>query len=230
MTGPLDSEPVSAPATDVHRGTPSAPPLPSETDTAFVAALRDANLLQDLTDNLLLVLLERLPARKDDNARRLDLLELYYSAGDDKEVSERRVSADRFFIHKDIDPVDVKELVRRLRVLAPELDDVRIETTGRAETQLVLRAGEYLCPVVEDEEIDAPNSGDGEPTTTVRSVVGALNVLLERHGVRRRLVELPTDGHREAYLATRVADAMKLCQLGHLEDGSPEQLLEFAAW
>ena len=58
----------------------------------------------------------------------------------------------------------------------------------------------------------------------------ALNVLLARHQVARRLVELCSDGTREAYLAVDPVHARALCSAGYLELEDPDDVREFGAW
>ncbi|MEM6957656.1 MAG: hypothetical protein AAF411_12205 [Myxococcota bacterium] len=201
------------------------PPTPAESDGRFMANLRGAGLLDDLTDTLLQVFLERLDPSMDADARRLDILDLYYQGGGDLELGRRRAAQDRYFCHRATDEVSAHEVVQRLLPLLPELPTVRLERIGTEDQDdgpLVLRGGEHLSAVDDDE------SGNG--TVSVQALVGAINVLLARHNVRRRLVLLRVDGRREAFIAIGPAEAVGLCQRGCLEVGAPDQLMEYAAW
>ena len=215
------------------------PPTPAQADVAFVHSLRGAGLLEDLSDTLLQVFLERLGASQDADARRVDLLELYYQAGGDAELARRRVVQDRFLLHHSEDETSAHEIVRRLLALLPELPtSVRLERIGENSDDgpLVLRGGDHLSAVDDDEEgtldtgeIDL-SSLEEQPTIAVRSLVSAVNVLLERHDVRRRLLLLRSDGAREVYVATGPTEAAALCKHGCLELEDPSELFEFAAW
>lgn len=201
------------------------PPTPDQADTAFASKLKEAGLLSELSDTLLMVLLERVDAKDDEDARRLDLLSLYYLGGDDDEVAKRRQGADRWFVHDERRPVNAHAIVRGLAALAPELGDVSLERIGTDDGPLVVRAGDHLSAVTDDEEED-----EAEGYITVRGLVGALNVLLERNDVRERWVQLRGDGRREGFIAVGVTEAMLLCRYDCLEEDDPERLMEFGAW
>ena len=200
------------------------PPTPDQADTAFASKLKEAGLLSELTDTLLMVLLERVDAKDDEDARRLDLLSLYYLGGDDPEVADRRRTDDRWFLHDERRPANAHAIVGRLSRLAPELGDVSLERIGSDDGPLVVRAGDHLSAVTDEEEEDS------EGYITVRGLVGALNVLLERNDIRERWVQLRGDGRREGFVAIGVTEAMLLCRYDCLEDDDPEHVMEFGAW
>lgn len=227
------------PETQSARMSAAPPPTPAQADVAFVHSLRSAGLLEDLSDTLLQVFLERLGATHDADARRADLLELYYQAGGDSELARRRVVQDRFLLHHSEDETSAHEIVRRLLALLPELPtSVRLERIGENSDDgpLVLRGGDHLSAVDDAYEADLDTDQvdlmalDEQPTIAVRSLVSAVNVLLERHNVRRRLLLLRSDGLREVYIATGPTEAVALCKSGCLEVEDPGRLLEFAAW
>ncbi len=194
----------------------------------FIRTLRGAGLLEDMTETLLQVFLERLGATNQPDIRRLDILELYYQGGGDAELGRRRVATDRFLVHHDTDAVSAHELVQRLVALHPDLPPVQLERIGSEDTDdgpLVLRSAEHLSAID-----DEPDDDDIPGTVALRALVCALNVLLERQGERRRLVMLRADGAREAFIATSPTEAVSLCQSGCLEMTDPQDLLEFAAW
>ena len=60
--------------------------------------------------------------------------------------------------------------------------------------------------------------------------MSALNVLLDRYGVRERLVPLRSDAAREVYVALPLTEALELARLGHLEEESGEAVMELACW
>ena len=228
----------SAAATDSSSSgpPPGMPPLPQEADIAFVKSLRQVGLLAELSDGLLEVLLESVEP-KDEDGRRLDLLEMYYGAGGEQATAVRRVKADRFFIHHDSEAVTAHELVRRLSALMPEVGPIALERIGADDGPLVLRAKHHFSAVTDEYEDDLDTGEvdltELEPeavTITVRGLVRAMNVLLERNGVRERLVQLRSDGAREAYAAVGVSEAMGLCRARCLEDEDPERVMEDAAW
>jgi hypothetical protein len=68
------------------------------------------------------------------------------------------------------------------------------------------------------------------PMVSVHSMVQAVNSLLARKGVRRRMVELRSDGQREAYIGAGLREATSLLQAGFLEDEEAEELMDFAGW
>ena len=224
---------------EVERVMSVPPPTPSKSDAAYVSALREAGVLKDIGDVLLQVLQERLGASHDAFARRLDLIELYYQGGGDEEIGRKRVLEDRFFCHRSDEPISAHGIVRRIAGVTPELTAVRLERIGAGDSDdgpLVLRAGDHLAAVEEHDEADLDtdeidlNELSDVSTISVRALVGAVNVLLDRHDIRERLVLLPTDGGRESFIATGVTEAMLLCKNGFLEETAPESLIEFGGW
>lgn len=186
--------------------------------------MKEAGLISELSDTLLMVLLERVDAKDDEDARRLDLLSLYYLGGDDDEVAARRRSIDRWFVHDERRPVNAHTIVGRLANLAPELGDVSLERIGSDDGPLVVRAGDHLSAVTDED------AEEDEGYITVRGLVGALNVLLERNDIRERWVQLRGDGRREGFVALGVTEAMLLCRYDCLEEDDPERVMEFGAW
>lgn len=234
---PREAASPPAPASErpaSERPAPAAgpPPVPEQADGAFFGALREAGLLEELTDGLQMVLFERIGA-KNEEERRFDIIEMYYAANGDEAARATRIAADRYFAHDDTEPVNAHALVSRLAAVSPELGAVTLERIGSEDGPLVLRAGDHLSAVTDeddDEDEDGLSSDAGSPSITVRGLVRAINVLLDRHEVRERLVELPSDGRREAYVALGLSAAMQLCQADHLEERDPEALMEFAGW
>jgi len=223
---PAPSGPVSGP-----------PPTPEATDRSYVRALQGAGLMAELSEMLMAVLLDSVEPHEDEDARHLDLLELYYAGGDAEDVATRRRAADRFFVHHAEDVVNAHQLVSRLSALVPEIGTVSLERIGSDDGPLVLRAGEHFSAVVDEPEEEEMDTGqidltelEPETSITVRGLVGSINVLLDRNDVRSRLVPLTSDGEREAYVCCGVAEAMVLCRDGYLEAEDPERLMEFCAW
>ncbi len=231
---PMPTEPSQPRSDRPPQASESPPPTPAQQDRAFTERLRGAGLLGELTDGLLEVLLERVDPGGDEQARRLDLLSLYYEGSGDPEVAARRAAVDRWLLHRDGEAANAHAIVRRLASLAVELGPVGLERIGSVDGPLVVRAGEHLSAVTDGEEDIDADAGDphaAEPETiTVRGLVRALNVLLDRHQVRTRWVALASDGRREAFVTLGVAEAMLLCRSGDLEHASPEEVIEFAAW
>ena len=125
----------------------------------------------------------------------------------------------------------------RLGAITPELGPDTLERIGSDDGPLVLRAGEHLAAVTDPEEEEELDTGpidlselEESATITVRGLVRAVNILLDRFGVRERLVPLPSDGRREAYGALPVAEAMTLCRAGALDVTNAERLFDLAAW
>lgn len=212
-------------------------PLPSEDDLVFVAVLRGAGLVQELDDRELARAVAAQQLRSAHGiARNLDLLETYFGAAGDAATAKRRKATDRFFAHRDAEAVTAARLVERLSALAPEVGPVALERIGGGvEGQLVLRAGEQIAAVVDDEEVLDTNeidltSLDAAQTITIRGIVRAINVLLARVGVRARLVPLRSDGTREIYVGVGVAAAMELAGAGLLEDEDADELMDLGSW
>jgi len=89
-----------------------------------------------------------------------------------------------------------------------------------------LRAGEHVC-ALEDETHD----DTGVISVSVRDIVRALNVLLERHSVRVRLIGLLGDGEREAYIGvSTMSAAVPLVENDCLAAPDAESLMQLAAW
>ena len=125
-------------------------------------------------------------------------------------------------------------------MLTPELGTVELDRIGGGDGPLVLKAGEHFSAVLDDydeetdtEEYDLSEAAQhqrGVTMVTVRGLVRALNVLLDRHDVRERLVSLRGDDEREVYVALGVAEAAQLARAGFLEDENAEDMMELAAW
>jgi hypothetical protein len=212
--------------------------LPEE-DRTFVRDLRAAGLVEELDDEELLRVATEV-SEPDDDARRVALLELYFAAGGDRESSERRRRTDRFFVQRVGEPATAAGLVSRLTSLAPELGPVQIERIGGGDGPLVLRAGDHVAAVLDDYEeetetdefdlAEAEARKRGVTMVTVRGLVRAINVLLDRHEVRTRLIALRGDEEREVYVGLGLTEALQLVRGGHLEDESPEDVIELGAW
>lgn len=190
---------------------------------AFYSALRGAGVAQELSDPLIEVLMDMV-GPKAEAARRLDLLELYYAAGSDIDASRRRSKTDRMLVHHTGLRENAHAVVVRLALANPELLGVRLERFGGDDGPLVLRAGERVSAVNEDD------GEEGEPgSLAVRSLVQAFNVLLARADVGARLVLLPGDGQREMYVGVGREEALALCRAGFLDEDDPERVLEFCS-
>jgi hypothetical protein len=213
---------VGSPASQAVSGDGDAAAMAGASDADFVAALRDAGVAADLHGQEL-TRAARAVRHTETNARRIDLLDAYYGAGGDALTSQRRRAMDRWFPYNASQRLDATELVIRAQMVLPELPAARLERIGGA---LVLRAGEHVC-ALEDEQDDLPDA----PSISVRDLVRAFNVLLERHNVRVRLVGLIGDGQREVYLGLRtVAAAMALVKGDYLEPADAETLVDLTNW
>lgn len=210
---------------------------PKPEDLLFVNELSAAGLMDELQAAELGDIAEKL-GDVEGVRRRVDLLELYYYYAQGNPIAARRRRMnDRFFMHREEDgTATANVLVERLAELAPELPEVNLERIGDSITDpLVLRSGEHFSAVVDDYEEDMDTDEidlrelDGA-SISVRGLVRALNILLDRHDVRERLVEMRSDDEREAYLATTVANAVNLCKAGYLEEETVEDVMELAGW
>ncbi len=209
---------------------------------AFVRALRDAGLAPDLAGDELLRA-ATLVGEVRGIAARIDLLERYYEAAHHEDVARARVSVDRFFLQREGEPVTAARLVARLAFLTPELGEVRLERIGGGDDgPMVLRAGEHLAALLDDyeenldtdqidlREIEARRAAGDVTMVTVRGLVGAFNVLLDRFGVRERFVPLTSDAAREVYVALPLTEAIELQRAGHIEEETAEDLMELGGW
>ena len=208
-------------------------------DQLFLDAMSAAGLLEELDEEELLRLASEVGEGEPDE-RCVTLLELYYDAGGDEEAAGRRRRKDRFFLQRVDQPATASGLVARLVELTPELAEVTLERIGGGDGPLVLRSGEHFAAVLDDydEETDtgeldireAELRKSGVPMVTVRGLVHALNVLLDRRGVRERLVALRGDAEREIYAGLGVTEAMQLTRSGYLEDDDAEDVMDLGAW
>lgn len=213
--------------------------LLDEEDRRFLEALREAGLMADLEEEELLRVASE-ASDADVDARRVTMLEVYYDAGGDEAAGAARRGADRFFVQRVGEPATAAGLVERLAALASELEAVQLERIGGDDGPLVLRSGEHVAAVLDDyeEETDTDEYDLAEaearksavPMVTVRGLVRAINVLLDRSGVRNRLVALRGDEEREVYVSVGVTEAVQLAQRGYLEDDDAEDVMELAAW
>jgi hypothetical protein len=210
-------------------------------DLEFVKALRGAGLLGELEGEELL----RVATSVSDATgleRRIDMLEDYYGAAGDTERSYFRRRRDRFFMQRASEASTAKRLVIKLAELAPEVGAIGLERIGGStDGPLVLRAGEHFAALLDDyeenldtDEVDLREIEDarhGHVTmVTLRGLVRAVNVLLDRNGVRERMVALRSDEDREVYVATSVTEAIELARGGWLEDEDVEQVMELGGW
>ncbi|MDQ3032202.1 MAG: hypothetical protein M3Y87_07290 [Myxococcota bacterium] len=208
----------------------------------FLDVLRAAGLAKDLAGDELLRVATAI-ADADGLERRIDLLESYYGAAGDQGIGEARRTGDRFFLQHASDPVTAAGLVTRLGEITPELGAIALERIGAGDDgPLVLRAGEHFCALLDEHEetldtdeidlrdLEERRRAGGVTMVTVRGLVRAVNVLLDRHGVRERLVALRSDAQREVYLATSVTDAIQLARGGWLEDDDVEEVMELGGW
>lgn len=237
------SPPASAPLSQLppresaHR---LAARLLTPEDLKFLERLRQAGLIRDLDEDELLRVATSIPDA-DGLERRIDLLEAYYGGGGDVTLARARARQDRFLLQRASEPVTTTVLLSHLADVAPELGELVLEQIGTGDDgPLVLRAGEHIAALVDDdEELLDPDQIDltdleipegAIATITLRGLVRAVNVLLDRHGVRDRMVALRSDAEREVYLATTVTEALELAQSGWLEDDDVEDVMELASW
>ena len=221
MTASL-KESVLPPASETHAD--HGGPAYSKRDEEFVKTLNAAGLANDLD----VVQLHEIAAGIEEDrvdARRMDILERYYSVDDDPEAAHHRRMSDRFFHHHDDFAVNAHQIVEKLASINVEVSSATLQRIGPEDGPLVLRAGEHFSAVT-DEEDDA-----GEPgTVAVRALVRAMNALLAKASVDQRLVPLVPDEARELYVGVTEEGAMTLLQGGCTEISAVQALREFASW
>ncbi len=194
-------------------------------DYAFVAALREAGLVCELHGGEMARVARHLLSQST-RGRHLDLLFAYYAAGGDALVSRRRMVTDRWFIYSTKQALHLNQVLVRLLGVLPEISGTRLERVADEEGPLVLRCDEHVCALEDETE-----EGTEQRTVSVAGLVRALNVLLDRQGVRSRLVGLFGDGTREAYVAiASMAAAVPLAQAGYLSAPDAENLMEQTGW
>jgi hypothetical protein len=205
---------------------PTDPILPASLDEhGFLAGLQAAGALRELSLSEIERISRSLPEDGGAAARRIDLLEAYYAAGGDAVAALRRRAADRWFVYRGSDAIGAPQLMQRLLGVVPELSGAHLERVGSASGTLVIRLGEHIC-AVDDEHAER-----GGARVSVHEVVRALNVLLERKGVRARLVGLLGDGAREAYLGLpSLTSALALTEADYLTAPDIETLMALTAW
>ena len=197
----------------------------SPEEASFVTLLNEAPLCGEL-DGMELTRAARLIEHNSAAARRLDLLEAYYDADGDPITAQRRVATDRWFVYRSQEGLNASQLVTRVLAVLPELTGAHFERVGGPEGALLLRAGDHVC-AIEDEADD----GTGVVSVSVRDVVRAVNVLLERHDLRVRMVGLLGDGQREAYIGvSSMAAAVALVDGDYLAATDTEALIQLTAW
>jgi hypothetical protein len=197
---------------------------PTPDELSFAAALRASGVASEL-DGEELSRAVNLIKSDATRARRLDLLHAYYAAGGDALVSRRRQATDRWFSYCANDGLHVTQVLQRLLNVLPEIYGARIERVGGTSGTLVVRAGEHVCALEDEQE-----EGDMN-TVSVAGLVRALNVLLGRQNVRARLVGVFGDGERETYLgAPSMAAALSLAQADYLTVADAESLMEQTGW
>lgn len=206
----------------LHPQAQSAPS--SRRDEDFVRLLNSAGLACELDATQLSTITASLEESLIDS-RRMDILELYYRGNDDTSVALRRRAGDRFFMHNDYFSVNAHQLVASLASLNPEVAPVELQRIGTDDGPLVLRTGEHFSAVTDEDDEDAEQG-----TVAVRALVRALNVLLAKAGVDKRLVPLVPGDSRELYVGVTEEGAMTLLQGGCTELSAVAALREFASW
>lgn len=221
MTASL-KESANPPAANLNSQKPSA--SYSKRDADFVRLLNAAGVARELDQELLSTITVTLHDSAID-ARRIDILEIYYRGNDDPAVALRRRASDRFFMHDECFSVNAHQLVASLASLNPEVAPVELQRIGADDGPLVLRAGENFSAVSDEEDEDADPG-----TVAVRALVRAVNSLLAKAGVSERLVPLSRGESRELYLGVTEDGAMALLQGGCTELSAAAALREFASW
>ena len=207
-------------------GEPSIPPpTPEEDDRAFVQSLRDSGLLRDLSESLLDVYFASLDPQEDSDARQIDVLEFYY-AGTDPAASARRLEDDHVMFFRDGDVASARTILSKLCAILPDIGDVKLEKIGGDDGALILRRGDVISAIADEEQPEVEDVA----SVSVREIVRSFNGVLSREGVRERFVELAADGTREIYVAVRVAEALMLCNANCLGDDNVDDIMEYAAW
>jgi hypothetical protein len=195
-------------------------------DCAFVAALRATGLATEL-DGLELARAAKGVTAQARRARYLDLLGSYYAAAGDPLVSRRRQATDRWFVYTAAESLHVTQLLPRILNVLPEIYGARIERVGGASGTLVVRAGEHVCAL--EDELD--EADEAAQSVSVGSLVRSLNMLLNRQGIRTRMIGLFGDGEREAYVGiSSMADAVRLVQGDYLTAVDAESLMDLTGW
>lgn len=215
-------ESVHPPVIDLHVEHEGAGYSPR--DEEFVKILNAAGLAQEFDSDELQSIAASLSEERVDS-RRMEILERYYEVGEDIGVAVRRRVADRFFSHHADLLVTAHDIVAKLATLNTEIASVTLQRIGAEDGPLVLRAGEHFSAIT-DEEDDQGDTG----TVAVRALVRALNALLAKASVEKRLVPLMPDEVREHYVGVSEDGAMTLLQAGCTEISAVQALREFASW
>lgn len=209
-------------------------------DLVFVEALRAAGVARELEGEELLRVATSV-ADAHGAARQIDLLEAYYRAEDEGRARARRC-ADRFFLQRADRSTTAAGLVAKLAELAPEVGAIGLERIGGKDGALVLRAGDHFAALLDDyeeqldtdeidlREIEERRRNNQVTMVTVRGLVRAVNALLDRHGIRDRLVSLRSDDQREVYVSLGMKEAIELAREGWLDDENVEDVMELAGW
>lgn len=238
-TDPPDAESPGARSAD--RGRRLAEQLLDPGDLAFLEALAGAGRLAELDDDEMVRIASEVGDADTSEGRRVDLLEMYYAAGGADEDARRRRAADRFFVQKVGEPATAAGLVERLAALAPEIGEASLTRIGGADDgPLVVQTGEHFAAVLDDydEETDTDQYSLREaearrsdvPMVTVRGLVRAVNVLLEKANVRERLIGIRSDLDREVYVSLGLSDALTFTDQDYLEDDSRQDVMALGAW
>ncbi|MFK7985119.1 MAG: hypothetical protein AB8I08_03735 [Sandaracinaceae bacterium] len=210
-------------------------------DLAFLEALTGAGRLAELDDQEMVRIASEVGDAESAEARRVDLLEMYYAAAGANEDAKRRIEADRFFVQKVGEPATAAGLVERLARLAPEIGQAALTRIGGGDDgPLVVQTGEHFAAVLDDydEETDTDQYSIKEaeqrrsdvPMVTVRGLVRAVNVLLEKADVRERLIGIRSDAEREVYVSLGLSDALTFADQDFLEDDSRQDVMALGAW
>ena len=211
-------------------------PVRDELDR-FIEAVRAVGLLGDADAAEIARCRSEVRDSKELTARH-QFLRAYYGAAGDGARSAARMHADRYFGYLEDDAMTAKKLLARLVSLCPEVGDAQIDRVGSAEDgQLVVRSGEVAIAIYDDaqlsedtDELDIRELERPNEMVTVRGIVRAINALLARGEVRKRLIALKAAEGWETYVGLGVHDAVDLLIGGWLEDEATEDVMELGAW
>ena len=137
---------------------------------------------------------------------------------------------------RDQDAQSAVSVVERLSEVLPELPGLCIQRIGEGdESALLLCSGEQIAGVVDDYELQLDTDEVDlrvleDRTLSVRSIVHAVNMLLERIGIEDRLISLKADLHREVYVALNREAAERLAKASRIDEIDAEETIEHSCW
>lgn len=162
----------------------------------------------------------------------IGLLESYFQGDGSADDGLRRRQQARLLVHHETHRSTARDILARLAMVVPELDNISLLITGSTRVMSVWADG--MATIVPESDIDVERVTIAgvvhkKRAVTVRGLVSAVNRLLAMLGHDFRFVQLVAPDNVEAFVGVSPIDSAFLERGGALELKG-EELDEFTVW